>query len=47
MPNYEIIFTDAFPVSLTGVTFTTTDNDVNYIEASATFKYTYFTITKI
>ena len=47
MPNYEIVFTDAFPVSLTGVTFTTTDNDVNYIEASATFKYTYFTITKI
>jgi hypothetical protein len=47
MPNYEVAYADAFPISLTGITFNTTDPNVNYIEASATFKYTYFTITKI
>jgi len=47
MPNYEVAYVDAFPISLTGISFATTDNNVNYIEASATFKYTYFTITKI
>jgi hypothetical protein len=47
MPNYEIVYTDAFPVSLSEITFNTTDPDVNYIEASAVFKYTYFTITNI
>jgi hypothetical protein len=46
-PNYEVAYADAFPISLTGITFNTTDPNVNYIEASATFKYTYFTITKI
>jgi hypothetical protein len=46
-PNYEIVYADAFPVSLSGVTFNTVDADVNYIEASAVFKYTYYDITKI
>ena len=47
MPNYDIVFADAFPTSLTGINFNTIDTDVRYIEASATFKYTYFTISKI
>lgn len=47
MPNYEIVFVDAFPVELSQVVFNTTDTDVNYIEASTTFKYTYYTITNI
>ena len=47
MPNYEITYTDAFPISLSDITFNTTENTVNYIEASATFKYTYYTITNI
>jgi hypothetical protein len=47
MPNYEISYADAFPISLSSITFNTTDNNVNYIEASATFKYTYFKISKI
>jgi hypothetical protein len=46
-PNYEIVYTDAFPTELSQVVFNTTDTDVNYIEASATFKYTYYTITNI
>jgi hypothetical protein len=47
MANYEITFTDCHPVSLTGVLFNTTDNDVNYVEASATFKYTYYDINNV
>jgi hypothetical protein len=47
MPNYEITYTDAFPISLSDINFTTKDLSVNYIEASATFKYTYYTITNI
>jgi hypothetical protein len=45
--NYDISYVDAFPVSLSDINFSTTDNDVNYIEASASFKYTYYNITKI
>ena len=47
MANYEITFTDAHPISLTGVLFNTTDTDVNYVEASATFKYTYYDINNV
>jgi len=46
-PNYETIYVDAFPISLSGLTFNTTDSDVNYLEASASFKYTYYDINKI
>lgn len=47
MPNYEITYIDAFPVSLSELEFNTTDENVNYITASATFKYTYYNITNI
>jgi len=46
-PNYEIVYIDAFPISLSGVNFNTIDSDVNYVEASAVFKYTYYDISKI
>lgn len=47
MANYEVVYIDAHPVELSGIVFNTTDPDVNYIEASATFKYTYYDISKI
>lgn len=47
LANYEVIYVDAFPVSLSGINFNTVDTDVNYLEASATFKYTYYNIEKI
>jgi hypothetical protein len=47
MPNYEITFVDAFPTSLTALSFNTVDSDVNYIEASAEFRYTIFEIKNI
>ena len=47
MPNYEITFTDAHPVSLSGMVVNTTDSDVNYVEATAVYKYTYYEISNI
>lgn len=46
-PNYEITFVDAFPVSLSDLTFNTMDNTVNFLSADATFKYTHYTITRL
>lgn len=45
--NYEVTFIDAHPIDLSGVQFNTTDTDVNYLEATASFRYTYYTINKI
>jgi hypothetical protein len=47
VPNYEISFIDAYPKALTDLVFNTTDTDVNYVQASATFKYTRYEINKI
>jgi hypothetical protein len=47
MPNYDITFTDAFPTSLSAMTFSTTDSDVKYLEAQVEFRYTIFSITNI
>lgn len=47
MPNYEIVYTDAFPIFLSELEFNTTEEDVNYITASSTFKYTYYNIINI
>lgn len=45
--NYDITFTDCFPIFLSELNFNTTDPDVIYITATAKFKYTYYTISKI
>jgi len=45
--NYETVYIDAFPVSISSINFNTTDSDVDFISASATFKYTYFTISQV
>jgi len=44
--NYDVTFIDAFPTDLSGLSFKTTDTDVNYLEATATFKYSYYNIAK-
>lgn len=44
LPIFEIEFRDAFPTSLSELYFTSTDDSVNYITATATFKYTLFNI---
>lgn len=45
--NYEVVFRDAFPISVTGMKFTTMDESVDYIEAGATFRYVSYEITKV
>lgn len=46
-PNFECIFEDAFPVSISNINFATTDDSVNYIETTATFLYTQFKISAL
>lgn len=46
-PNYEIVFKDAFPISLTGLEFNTMDEDVDYLESTATFRYVIYDIKKV
>ncbi len=46
-PNIECVFEDIFPISLSDVVFNTTDETVNYIEATATFRYTQYKISAL
>lgn len=46
-PNYEIVYRDAFPIQLSSIAFDTTDADVEYIEASATFRYVTYDFVKV
>ena len=46
-PNYEIVFEDAFPVKISGISFDSSLEDVSYLEAEALFHYTKYEINKI
>ena len=46
-PNFECVFEDVFPISISNMNFETTDDSVNYIEATATFLYTQFKISAL
>jgi hypothetical protein len=46
-PNYQVTFVNAFPIDLGDLTFETSDTDINYISATCSFKYTYYSIEKI
>lgn len=46
LPNYEIIYIDAFPIALSSVDLDSTDKSTKYASATAKFKYTNFTINK-
>jgi hypothetical protein len=46
-PNYEIVFQDAFPTGLSSIEFDTSLEDVLYLEADASFRYTKYEITRI
>ena len=43
----RITFKDMFPTSLTPVPFTADVTDINYIVATATFKYTIFNVESL
>lgn len=46
-PRHEVNFIDAFPIDLSEVRFDTTETDVNYLTATATFAYRRFDIVTI
>ena len=46
-PLHEITYIDAFPIQLTEVMFDTRSQDVEYVEATASFRYRNFTITSL
>jgi hypothetical protein len=43
----KVDFYDMFPVSLTPISFTAQETDINYIMATATFKYTIFNVESL
>lgn len=46
-PNFEVIYKDAFPVSISELKFNTTEGTINYLTASANFRYVSYEINKI
>jgi hypothetical protein len=46
-PNREVVFYDAFPIDLSEVMFDTTQSDVEYLTATASFRYRQFKIQNI
>lgn len=47
IPNFEVNFRNAYPTSLSALSFQTTDSTVEFITATATFKYIMYDIVKI
>ena len=39
VPKFNVVFKDAFPIQLSSIIFDTTQEDLMYIDASATFRY--------
>ena len=46
-PNLNIKFKNMFPISLSAITLNTTDGDVNYVQATASFRYSTYSIELI
>lgn len=46
-PNFQVIFKDTFPISLSKLEFTHTSADVEYVTATAQFRYTDFEILSV
>jgi len=44
IPNFQVIFKDLFPYSLSTLTFDATDTDIQYFTADVSFKYTIYDI---
>ena len=42
--NYNVVFKDMFPTSLSDMEFDSTDTDIQYFSATVTFKYSIYTI---
>jgi hypothetical protein len=46
-PNLRVKFQNMFPESLSELTFSTTATDIDYLEATVTFRYTLYTIESV
>ena len=46
-PSINVFFQDAFPITLTELTFDSTLTDVEYLEATVTFRYRKYNIESI
>jgi hypothetical protein len=46
-PIIKVTFNDVVPVSISGFNFDSKEGDVNYITATATFKYRQYTYTRV
>jgi hypothetical protein len=47
VPQFQVVFSDCFPYSLSTVTFDATDTDVEYFTADVSFKYSIYRITDL
>ena len=45
VPQFQVVFTDLFPYTLSTVTFDATDTDIEYFTADGSFKYTIYNLT--
>ena len=45
VPQFQVVFSDLFPYSLSTVTFDATDTDIDYFTADVSFKYTIYNLT--
>ena len=46
-PNFKVKFSDLWPYALSTLQFDSTDTDIQYLTAEATFKYTIYNITDL
>lgn len=44
IPNFQVMFQDLFPYTLSTLTFDATDTDIQYFTAEVSFKYTLYNI---
>lgn len=47
VPNFEVVFQDAFPISVSDLEFSTTESNLSMIKATALFRYTLYTINRL
>jgi ATP-dependent Lon protease len=46
-PNFKVKFMDMFPITLSTLQFDATSEDISYLTADVSFKYTLFNITDL
>jgi hypothetical protein len=47
IPNFQVVFRDLFPYTLSTLTFDATETDINYFTADVSFKYTIYDIVDL